>query len=275
MIQEIGIVDSKKIISVVNEKYGHDFSNYAPTSFKRRLIQYINNNNFNSIKDFILRLEEDYRTFESLYEEIFIDETEMFRDPSLWRELREKYFPELIGNRDLKIWIVGSTTGDDLYTIAIVLSEIGMLNNVKILASVPTEKKIEQITAGGGFDLKKMEISEANYLRFFGKLNFSNYYKIQNNRAYIDTNLIKNVEFRKSSVVDDMSQTTYKLVFCRNQLIYFNNNMHETIAGRLYDSLMPGGYLVLGSKESLENTSIGKKLNVVNKVEKIYKRRLN
>jgi chemotaxis protein methyltransferase CheR len=275
MIQEIGIVDSKKIINVIKEKYNYDFSNYAPTAYKRRLIKFINSHNFNSIKDFTIRLEEDPRIFESLYEEIFVDETEMFRDPSLWRELRERYFPELIGNRDLKIWVIGSTTGEDLFTITIVLSEIGLLNNVKIIASVPTEKRIEQIKAGGAYDHKKMEVGEANYLRFFGKHNFSKYYKMQNNKAYFNQDLLKNVEFSKYNIVSDDIFSTFKLVFCRNQLIYFNSNLHEKISNKLYDSLMPGGYLILGSKESLDNFSVDRKLNLVNKIEKVYKRRLN
>lgn len=275
MIQEIGIVDSKKVISIIKEKYNFDYSNYAPTAFKRRLLKYINGNNFNNIKDFLIRLEDDERVFEQLYEEVLIEETEMFRDPSLWRELREKYLPELIGNRDLKIWIASSVSGDELFTIAIVLYEIGLLNNVKLVVSVPSEKRIEQIKNGGGYDLKKMEISEANYLRFFGKFTFSNYYKIQNNKAYLNEDLLKNVEFKHHNAISDDVFSTFKLVFCRNILIYCNPNLHEKLAGKLFESLMPGGYLVIGSKESFDGFSVDKKLNLVNNAEKIYKRRLN
>ena len=183
MIQEIGIVDTKKAISIIKEKYDFDYTNYAPTAFKRRLIRYINGHNFNNLKDFLLRLEEDERIFHQLYEEMLVEETEMFRDPPLWRELREKFLPELIGNRDMKIWVAGAISGDEIFTITIILSEIGLLNNVKIIASVPTDKHIEKIKAGGGYDLKKVEIGEANYLRFFGKFKFSNYYQVKNNKV--------------------------------------------------------------------------------------------
>lgn len=275
MIQEIGIVDSKKAISIINEKYNYDYSSYAPTAFKRRLLKYINAHNFTNIKDFLLRLEEDERVFEQLFEESLIEETEMFRDPSLWRELREKYLPELIGNRDLKIWIANSVSGDELFTIAIVLKEIGLLNNVKLIVSVPSDKRIEQIKKGGGYDLKKMEIGEANYLRFFGKFSFSNYYKLENNKAFLNADLLKNVEFKRHNVISDEVFSTFKLVFCRNHLIYCNPNLHERLSNKLYNGLMPGGYLVLGSKESLSGMNVEKKLNLVNNVEKIYKRRLN
>jgi chemotaxis protein methyltransferase CheR len=275
MIQEIGIVDSKKAISVIKEKYNFDFSNYAPTAFKRRLIKYINGHNFNNIKDFLVRLEEDERIFEQLYEEVLVEETEMFRDPPLWRELREKFLPELIGNRDMKIWIASSVSGDEIFTTAIVLNEIGLLNNVKIIASVPSDKYIEKIKSGGGYDLKKMEIGEANYLRFFGKFNFTKYYKVQNNKAFLNDDLLKNTEFKKHNILSDEPFSTYKLVFCRNQLIYCNPNMHETVSKKLFDSLMPGGYLVIGGKETLDGFTVDKKLNLVNKTEKIYKRRLS
>lgn len=275
MINEIGIVDSKRIISIFKNKYEYDYSEYATTAFKRRLVSFLNTKNFNSIKDFILRLEDDSRLFDQFYEYSFVKETEMFRDPSLWRELRDKYFADLVSARDTKIWLTNATTGDELFTIAIVLAEMGIASKVKIIVSVGNENILNQIKNGGAFDLRKIEISEANYLRFFGKENFSKYFEVKGSKAYFDLDLIKNVDFKIHSLVKDEPISSFKMVFCRNGLIYFNPSLHEKVAKKLVDSVMAGGFLILGSNETMDCFSEVRKLNLLNTEEKIYKKRLN
>ncbi|MCK4661833.1 MAG: hypothetical protein KAT68_03125 [Bacteroidales bacterium] len=275
MIQDIGIVDTKKIINIIKEKYNYDYKEYAQTSLKRRLILYINSNNYNNINDFIHRLEENKKAFDDFYEETFIEETEMFRDPSLWRELRDKYLSGYIGNRDLKIWIAGATSGDEIFTLAIILKEMKVLDRVKIYVSCGSEKRIEKIKAGGIYDIKKIEISEANYVRFSGKYSFQDYYTINNNKAYMKEELLKNVEFKFHNIINEDTFSSFKVIFCRNQMIYLNPNLTEHVANKIVNSLMVGGILIIGSKETFGGYAIEKKLNLVNKIEKIYKKRID
>ncbi|RLD64425.1 MAG: hypothetical protein DRJ01_00740 [Bacteroidetes bacterium] len=274
MINNIGIVDTRKVIKAINETYNYDFNDYALTSFKHRLIQFINNNNYNNIENFIQDILKNEINFEDFIDKILIDTTEMFRTPSFWRELRDKYLPKLASNRDLKIWIPHVTSGDDLFTLEIILFELGLSNNVHITVTGMSEKKLELIKKGGEYSLKKMEVGEANYKRYAGKFQLSNYYAVKNNYAYLDTSLIKNVSFKKGIITQDKSTSGFKLIIFQNHMIYFNQSLQDKVAITLIDNLVPAGILALGSGETLEYSSAMNKLQVIDKLEKIYKKKI-
>ncbi len=272
MIQDIGIVDTKKIISTIKEIYNFDFSDYSLTTFKRRILKVINKLNYSSISDFIDNLSIS-SIFEKIKYEITIDTTEMFRDPPVWREIKNKYIPELYKNRDVKIWIPEISSGDDLFSFAIVLKEIGLLENMKIIATGICAKKIDKIKQGGVFDIKKMEVCEANYKRYNGQFALNNYYTIKNNKVFFDINLIKRVEFREHSIINEEPPSSFRMIIFRNKMLYYNQTLQDRIAQKVYNSLLPGGLIFIGTKETFETTGIANKLNLLNRVEKIYKKR--
>ena len=273
MVQEIGIVETRKIVSLIKEKYDYDFHDFALTTFKRRITKAINLSNFNNADDFINRLGEDKRIFDRVLETLLIDETEMFRDPSLWRELRDRYFKDIIAkNRETKIWMIHATSGDELFTLGIVLKEMGILDKAKIIVTCLSDSRIERIKNGGGYELKKIEVGEANYKRYSEKNDLKDYCTIKNNKVYLDQSLIKNVEFVKHNLVQDELLTGFKIIFCRNIFLYFNQTLQERMSSAIYDSLMSGGYLILGGKETLDSCSVGKRLKTLNAEERIYKK---
>lgn len=273
MIQEIGIIDTKKIISLLNEYHNYDFSNYSLTTFKRRILKVANQLNYTSLSDFISKLDSKL-LFTKIIDEITIDTTEMFRDPPIWRELRDKYLPELYKNREMKIWFPEISSGDEIFSLAIVLKETGMLDNSRIIATGMSEKKIELVKKGGLYDIKKIETGEANYRRYSDQFQLSNYYTIQNNKIQLNNDLIKGVEFKRHSILNEKPPGSYRIVIYRNKMIYFNQSLQDTIAIKIVDSIMPGGLLLIGNKETLENTSIVKKVSLLNQEEKIYKKRV-
>jgi chemotaxis protein methyltransferase CheR len=272
---ELGIVDIREIIKQILNNYGYDFSEYALTSFKHRLEKIIIKNNLDSIESLLKKLKSNKDFFDIFLQEISVPSTEMFRDPSLWRWMRDELFCN-INDKNLnrfKIWLPNSVSGGELYSLAILLKEINMLDKVQIISSSISDKSIEYIKEGR-CELKKVEVSAENYVRFKGEKNFSDYYKLDNYYASRDTSLIKDVEFKKQNINFDNSPMNIKLILFRNSLIYFNPSLQEKILQIMYNSLSATGYLILGIKEKIKNMNSSSEFEPVNELEGVYKRKI-
>lgn len=275
MVDNIGIVDTRNIISAITDTYGIDMSDYTFTIFKRRLIHTINTFGCHSADDFIDKMKKGYIPADDFLYEMALEATELFRDPSFWRELRDKYLPEICRTPDCKIWMPGVTSGDELYTMGIVLSEANLQNKASINVYCPSQRHIDLIKNGVGYDPKKIEISEANYTRYVGKSQFASYYKLVDNKSVMNLNLLNNVTIEKDNILNSSESKKYKMVIYRNTLLQFNIPLYEKIIRKLVDSLVVGGYLIIGNMETLEYSETGKKLQIVNANEKIYKKRID
>jgi chemotaxis protein methyltransferase CheR len=270
---EIGIVETRNVIKTILDTYGYDFRDYALTSFKRRLEQIIMNNGFKDADGLISRLTSNKEYFDLFLNEITPETTEMFRDPSLWRNVRDEIIPDLMkGANKPKLWVAAFDTGEELYSLAIILKEAGLLSDVQLYASAISDKAIEKIK-NGRIDSKELEVNDANYLRFIGKRNFSDYYKVENGQTILDPSLIQGVNFIKLNTVYDNVPGGIKLILFRNQMIYYNQLLQDKVLFQLTNSVVPGGYLVIGVKETLENTNASNKFTIYNDLEKIYKKK--
>jgi chemotaxis protein methyltransferase CheR len=270
---EIGIVETRNIIKAIQDTYGLDFRDYALTSFKRRLEEIITNNGLKDAEGLINRLT-NYKDFIDYFlSEIAPETTEMFRDPSLWRSVRDEIIPEIVkGSNKPKIWVASFDSGQELYSLAIVLKEAGLLSEVQIYASALSDKTVDKIKTGK-IDVKELEVNDANYVRLNGKLSFSDYYKIENGLPILDSSLIQNVTFVKINTVYDNIPGGIKFILFRNQMIYYNQLLQDKVLMNLSNSVVPGGYLAIGIKETLENTNTSNKFTVFNDLEKIYKKK--
>ncbi|MDD2563973.1 MAG: hypothetical protein PHU27_07155 [Salinivirgaceae bacterium] len=274
MINDIGIVDTKKIIAAINDAYSIDFSSLALTAFKRRVLKVMNDHNYSSIVDFIHRLENDAQLFGKYLSEGMIDTTEMFRDPSFWRDLRDVHLPNLFKTYGkINVHIPGVTSGDDVYSFVILLKESGFLNKTKIIVSSLSQLRLDAIKNGAIYDIRKMENSEANHKRFSGSFELSDYYSIESNKAIMNSELVENIEFKKYSYLQDSPLTGQHLILYRNKMIYCNATLQDKIGQKLFDSLLTGGILCVGSRENIETGPFARKLLTLNSVEKIYKKR--
>jgi chemotaxis protein methyltransferase CheR len=275
-MRELGIVDIRDIIKNIAGKYDFNFSEFALTSFKHRLEKLMIKNNLSSIDGLIRKLKNNKEFFDIFLHEISVPSTEMFRDPSLWRWLRDELFTN-ISDKNLngfKIWFPNSVSGGELYSLAILLKEMNVLDKVQIISSSLSDKSIEYIKEGR-YDLKKIEVSVENYVRFKGESDFSNYYRLDRYYAFRDTSLIKKVEFNKQNINFDNSPANIKLILFRNSLIYFNPSFQEKILRIMYDSLSAIGYLILGIKERIKNLDTNKSFEPVNELEGVYKKSLS
>ena len=271
---EIGIVDTRNVIKVLLDDFGFDFRDYALTSFKRRLENVINNNGLRDADGLISRLQNNKDFNDQFLFEITPETTEMFRDPSFWRILRDEILPEISRGSANKprIWVASFDSGEELYSLAIILKEMNLLDSVQIYANVFTDKCINRIKSGR-LDPKDLETNEANYQRLNGKFQYSSYYKMDGNTIVFDTELVKNIIFVKQKTNIENDPGAVKLAIFRNQTIYYNQLLHEKVLQKISTSMVAGGFLALGVKETLENTNAYNKFTVFNDNEKIYKRK--
>jgi len=272
---ELGIVDIREIIRAIKSFYDYDFGNYALTSFKQRLERLMIRNNLSNAESLIKKLRDESDFFDIFLYEISVPSTEMFRDPSLWRWLREDLLSSSVEKciGKFKIWLPNCVSGGELFSLMILLSELGLIEKVNVIASALSNKSIE-IVREGHYDLKKIEVSTENYVRANGSATFTDYYKLDRYYAFRDTSLIRDVEFNKQNINFDNAPTNVKLILFRNNLIYYNPTLQDRILSVLNDSLSGSGALIIGIKEKILGFASGKEFDIVNEAESVYKKRI-
>ncbi|MBN2613965.1 MAG: hypothetical protein JXB00_20575 [Bacteroidales bacterium] len=272
---ELGVVDIREIYRTINDTYGYDFSQFAMTSFKQRLERLMIRNNISNTENLINKIKSGDEFFDLFLYEVSVPSTEMFRDPSLWRWLREEFFQEAVAKSlsKFRIWVPNCVSGGELYSLVIVLHEMDLLEKVEIIATTISNKSIEYIKEGR-YDLKKLEVSIENYKRFHGHSDFSDYYKLDRYYAFRDTSYLDSVEFRKQKINFDNSPQNVRLILFRNNLIYFNPTLQEKVLQHMFDCLSANGYLITGIREQIRNAGTGKDFEVVNEAECVYKKRI-
>lgn len=269
---DIEIGEIRKITEVIKNNYEYDFSNYAMSSFKRRIQRVMEIYQFSSVDSLLKRVREDKPFFNDFITNITVNVTEMFRDPSFWRELRNQVLPDLIKqNRKISIWHAGCSSGEEVYSMCIMLQEMGALDQVKIIATDLDEIILEKAKLGH-YQLKNMDLNGKNYVRFQGTRSLPDYYKEENGKALMDKALLKNVSFRQHDLVNGKMFFKFDLILCRNVMIYFNQTLQNEVLKKLHESLYNNGHLIIGSKESMIWSEIANKFKVINSEEKIYKK---
>lgn len=269
---EIGIVETRKIIGVIQEKYNYDYKDYALTFFKRRLERIINSLGFKNADQLIDKLINEKGYFDQFIQDISVEDTEMFRDPSLWRVIRDDFLLEQTkDNTAYRIWMVNAISGEELFSMLILLAEMNLTDKIEIDVTYESIKNYEVIK-NGNFNIKKIELNDSNYKRYNCYSDLTKYYKVINNTGYWDTSLIKKVNFLKQNVTFDSLRRPYNLIWFRNQMIYYNQILQDRVLGLLYDNLVQGGHLVIGDKETVEHSTYNKKFKQIIDNEKIFKR---
>jgi chemotaxis protein methyltransferase CheR len=271
VVQDIDIADLKKITELVQGKYGYDFRNYAMSSFKRRMLRILELKNL-TIESLLKKLNDQPSFIEEFLDELTVNVTEMFRDPGFWRIMRDEIIPGiLLNHKTFKIWHAGCSSGEEVLSMAILLKEMGIHQDVQLFASDLDVNILEKAKAAT-YPIKNVELNEKNYIRFEGKKSLKEYYKEENGKAVFDKELMQNVSFRKHDLVTGEIFNKFDLVLCRNVMIYFNQSLQNEVLKKFHESLFKYGYLAIGSKESLIWCDVASKFLVVNNEEKVYKK---
>ncbi|MCX6291216.1 MAG: protein-glutamate O-methyltransferase CheR [Bacteroidetes bacterium] len=256
---------------LLNDHYGYDFSGYAIASLQRRIKRFTSMNKINGFPELKKRLDDDPVFFSSFVHELTVNVTEMFRDPTFFQCLQQKVFPSLSTYPFRKIWHAGCSTGEEVYSMAMLLNEHRLYDRTRIYAT-DINSDVIQKSKEGIYPLRFMQEYSTNYILAGGASSLSDYYTARYDSAIINNHLKKNIIFSFHNLVTDVSFNEFNLIVCRNVLIYFSPALQEKVIELFYNSLGMLGYLALGSKESMLASKLKNKFEVVDKKEKIFKK---
>ncbi len=238
------------LLDVIFHRYHYDFRRYAPASLKRRLMTALGRFGCASVGALADRLSAEPKLFTALLGYLTVQVSDLFRDPTYFRAIRDKVVPYLETYPSLKLWVAGCSTGEEAYALAIVLDEVGLLDRTLIYATDINSEAL-RTAAEGMYDVARFAHFSRNYLASGGTGSLSNYYSALYSSALMHRRLRDAILFSDHSLATDSVFAEVQLVSCRNVLIYFDRELQDHAVGILRDSLCRKGFLGLGSRESL------------------------
>ncbi|HYD52263.1 MAG TPA: protein-glutamate O-methyltransferase CheR [Gemmatimonadaceae bacterium] len=264
-------IEVELLLEAVHRHYGFDFRSYAYASIRRRLWRRIEAEGVGTVSDLQALVLHDRDAMERLLLDLSVSVTAMFRDPSLYAAFRSHVIPILRTYPFIRLWHAGCSTGEEVYSMAILLEEEGLYDRSRIYATDINEVVLEQARAGI-FSLERMQEYTENYLRAGGTHEFSRYYTAGYGNAIFSPTLRRNVVFSQHNLVTDRSFAEFNVIFCRNVLIYFDKQLQHRVHALFYESLVRFGILALGSKESLKFSQYEPCYEQIVPVEKLYRK---
>jgi chemotaxis protein methyltransferase CheR len=268
---ETETLELQLLLEGVYRQYGFDFREYAPASLKRRVWRRVQAERAGTIAGLLERVLHDAEVMERLLLDLSINVTSMFRDPTFYGTFREKVVPVLRTYPFTRIWIAGCSTGEEVYSLAILLREEGIYDRTRIYATDINAAVLERAREGV-FPLDKMREYTENYIRAGGKRSFSEYYLAKYEGALFDRTLSDNVVWAPHNLVQDRSFNTFNVILCRNVMIYFDRVLQNRVHELFYDSLERLGFLALGHKESIRFTGYEGAYEELDVLEKLYRK---
>jgi len=260
------------LLEVVYQKYGYDFRQYSEAHIRRRVLNRMTMSGLESISHMQSKVLNDETFMSSLLQDLSITVTEMFRDPGFYRSLRENVIPVLKTYPFIKIWHAGCSTGEEAYSMSIILQEEGLYDRTTIYAT-DFNQQVLDYAKQGIFSNKMMKEYTANYQLSGGKESLSNYYTSDDNNVIMNQSLKKNIVWANHNLVTDSVFAEVHLILCRNVLIYFDRNLQNNVQKLFYNSLIDGGILCLGSKESLRFSDFHEEYTELDKKQRIFKKK--
>jgi chemotaxis protein methyltransferase CheR len=269
---EIENIEIDLLLDAVFRKYGYDFRSYSRASVKRRILTVMAKTGLDRITDLIHAVLRDNDVFETMLRALSINVTEMFRDPTFFLAVRQTVIPHLKTDDLIKVWHAGCATGEEVYSMAILLKEAGLLKRCHIYAT-DMNKIVLASAKDGIYPLDRIKEYTANYQRAGGEHSFGDYYSARYGSAILEKSLKTSITFAEHNLTVDGVFGEMDLIVCRNVLIYFNRALQDHVLGLFADSLAPGGILCLGSKESIAFSARQADFEVVVERERIYRKR--
>jgi len=269
--RDVEDIEAELLLEAIYRRYGFDFREYAPASLRRRLWRRAHAervNTLSALQDLVLH---DPQCMERLLLDLSINVTAMFRDPSFYVAVREKVVPLLHTYPFTRVWVAGCSTGDEVYSLAIVLEEEGLLERARIYATDINEEVLRRARLAI-IPLDRMREYTQNYLHAGGTRAFSEYYLASYDGARIDRRLLRNVVFAQHNLVSDRSFNEFHLIVCRNVMIYFDRALQERVLTLFDESLVRYGVLGLGHKETIRYSSLVDRYEELDALEKLFRK---
>jgi chemotaxis protein methyltransferase CheR len=255
----------------INVKYNYDFRHYSPNSLRRTIVQAMDRMGISTLPELGKKVLQEETFFLQLIQSLTIPVSEMFRDPGYYLALREKVIPHLKTYPSLKIWVAGCSTGEEVYSLAILLQEEELLERTTLYATDINPTSLEK-AAAGIFANDTIQKFAQNYQESGGKRSPADYYTAAAKSVKLHPALSKNVTFADHSLVTDAVFSETHFISCRNVLIYFDRELQNRVIGLFRDSLCRKGFLGLGSKETLQFSQHANCFEPVSKKERIFQK---
>jgi chemotaxis protein methyltransferase CheR len=265
------VEDLNLLLATVQERTGLDFRGYAYSSLRRRVERVIKDTSSGSIAGLHQRLRNDDVAIDSLVRHLTVHTTAMFRDPGFFKLLRTQVVPALRTYPFVRIWVAGCSTGEELYSLSILLHEEGLASRCRIYATDLSETVLERARAGV-FPLSAMKDYSRNYSEAGGTAPFSDYYTADSEWVIFRKSLREGVVFGTHNLVSDASFNEFHLILCRNVLIYFRRELQERVHTLFHDSLIMFGYLGLGKSEAVRFTPYRDAYDAVAPRERLFRK---
>lgn len=268
---ELESLEIELLLEAIFRRYGFDFREYAPASLRRRLWRRIRFEGLDSVSGLQERVLHDPGTMERLLLDLSVNVTAMFRDPTFYVAFRTKVVPLLRTYPFTRIWVAGCSTGEEVFSLAILLAEEGLYDRTRIYATDINELVLDQARTAV-FPLQKMQEYTQNYIRAGGDRSFSEYYVAKYEGALFSRALLDNVVFAQHNLVSDRAFNEFNAILCRNVMIYFDRPLQNRVHELFYDSLEMFGTLALGRKESIRFTPREDCFEELDRQERLYRK---
>jgi len=266
-------IELQLLLEAIFLRYGYDFRNYSKAHIKRRVLHRLGTSQLSTVTQLLDKVLRDRVFFREFLDDLSINVTEMFRDPEFYKSLRENIIPKLQTYAYFKIWHAGCSTGEEAYSLAILLKEEGLLDRCQVYATDFNQKVLE-IAKEGVYHKDDIEQYERNYLLSGGINKLSDYYKSMYGSVMFNKELSSRIVFADHNLVTDSVFADVHLILCRNVMIYFEKNLQENVLNLFYESLVPSGILCLGTKESIKFTRFEKLFETIDEKQKIFKKKI-
>lgn len=268
---DLEVIEIQLLTEGIFRHYGFDFRDYSMPSLRRRVWKRVYAEGLSTVSGLTEKVLHDAACMERLLLDLSINTTAMFRDPTFYVAFREKVVPMLRTYPFVRIWHAGCSTGEEVYSMAILLQEEGLYDRCRIYATDINEAVLQKAKAGI-FPIASMQENTSNYIAAGGTATFSDYYTARYDHAIFRPALRENVVFAQHNLVTDSTFNHFNVIFCRNVLIYFNNPLQDRVQRLFLDSLEMFGVLGLGKKESLRYTTVSDNFEEVDSQERLYRR---
>ncbi len=265
------VVQIRDLLQAIFDRYGADFRGYALSSLRRRVQKQMRDEDISSITDLQNLVLEDPAAMARLLRTLTIHVTAMFRDPAFFLAFREHAVPRLRTYPFIRLWVAGCATGEEVYSLAILLEEEGLYDRCRIYATDVSDQVLEKARAGI-FSTSLMQEFTRNYQNAGGQSSFADYYTADDDFAILRSSLRRNIVFAAHNLVGDNSFNEFHAIFCRNVMIYFNRALQDRVHGLFHGSLLTFGYLGLGRSENIRFTRHEQDYEAVGSKEKLYRK---
>jgi len=270
---ELEKIEMQLLLEAIYQRYGYDFRQYSQASIKRRLLHHLAKTESRTISELIPRILRNESAFRALFFDISVTVTEMFRDPWFYLALRQKVFPFLRTFPFINVWLAGCATGEEAYSLAILLKEEGLHERTRIYATDFNDAALEKAKARI-YPLERIKEYSLNYQKAGGQNSLADYYQARYQSIIIDAALQDNITFANHNLATDGVFAEMHLIICRNVLIYFDRSLQNRVLSIFRDSLRYNGFLGLGGKETVQFSEVEHDFEEFSARERIYQSKL-